>query len=214
MEELLLCSGMKRAGRILLDVDFSKQQVGDTFITDHSGENQFSLLKGSLASVITDPEMGKVMQMSNSVYTTPPDVIFDLTTIDFDLVIVSKLNPGGPARQVAFQTGDFTSGRIPGFSVSLNFDGGYRHLFLDTGSSYWRLYCSKLDNVWSTLTYKFRLKSQNQISVTESTTGDTQVIKGVTFGKGQRFAIGGSYPGNELTPMIGLLKSVKITEVV
>lgn len=210
MEELLLCSGKKKSN-VLLDIDFSKQSLGDRTIIDHSGNHVFSNSAGTAGTVVTDATVGKVMQMTGGLYVTQLNQLVDLREKNFDLVLVAKLN-SNTGTNVPWCTGDWNGSRILGLNLSMNYENNKQHMFIDGSLGYARVTCSRQDNTqWTTITFSARAGT---LSIKSDPGGFTGSITRIPFGKGDRMAIGGSYTGGNINYMLGFLKSLKITEVV
>lgn len=210
MLEMLLNSAV--VNKNILEIDFSKQSLGDKMIVDFSGNQVFTFASGTQGTVVSDATMGKVMQINGGLYTTATDQLVDLTKFDWDAEFIFK-TANNSTLMTLWATGDFNGGRIYGVNLSVNYNGDSQHFWIDNGG-YYRLICGRSDNTqWTTVVVKNRNNSQGRMTISSNPGNYNGSIWNVTFGKGQKMAIGGSYTGGTLNGFNGLIKSIKITRV-
>lgn len=210
MLEMLLNSAV--VNKNILEIDFSKQSLGDKMIVDFSGNQVFTFASGTQGTVVSDATMGKVMQINGGLYTTPTDQLVDLTKFDWDAEFVFKA-ANNSTLMTLWQTGDWNGSRIYGLSFAVNYNGNSQHLWVDNGN-YSRLTCGRLDNTqWTTVVVKNRNSKQSPMTISSTPGTYTGSIPATAFGKGSKMAIGGSYTGGALGGFNGLIKSIKITRV-
>lgn len=209
---MLFNAPKKSLGTNILEVDFAKQTLGDKTIKDFSGNHIFNFVSGTQGTVVTDPIMGNVMQMNGGLYTTATDQLIDLTKFDWDAEFIFK-TANNTTVMTIWDTGDWNGSRIYGLGFSANWNGNSQHLWIDNGN-YYRLTCGRSDNTqWTTVVVKNRNNSQGGMTISSNPGNYNGSIGQVTFGKGQKMAIGGSYTGGALNGFNGFLKSIKITRV-
>lgn len=210
MLEMLLNSAV--VNKDILEIDFSKQSLGDKMIVDFSGNHVFTFASGTQGTVVSDATMGKVMQINGGLYTTPTDQLVDLTKFDWDAEFVFKA-ANNSTLMTLWQTGDWNGSRIYGLSLAVNYNGNSQQLWVDNGS-FSRLTCGRLDNTqWTTVVVKNRNSEQSPMTISSNPGNYTGSIPSTAFGKGSKMAIGGSYTGGTLGGFNGFIKSIKITRV-
>lgn len=199
----------------IVDIDFSRQNVGDTFIHDSTGRI-YNTLYGSGAQVINDSSMGNVMYFpgTNSFYT-PINSTLELNSIDFDLECVFK-PLDARAYEVICETGNYSQDGtiIPGFSLTLNqFPSQYIQTFMcDSVQDYSRVL---LDGVY-TSDWEFIKMSvrSNSITISNSRTNVSNSYPRFNFGNGTHFSVGGSYVTAAYPYYFyGYIKSLRITKI-
>lgn len=196
---------------IILDIDFSKQSVGDEAVIDQTGIQIFKPYTTS-GSVISDPDKGNVYQV-NGLFQTDVDVITDLSNIDFTLTAVYK--PASTSPSVLFQNGDWNNRIVSGFSLSSNTsNGGGRTnecFCLWSGGAFTRLLStgSRQRDAWRTVVLTMS-KSTGVMTIMNDYTGVITSAPIRDIGPGERFGLFGSYtnPGSYL--FTGLVASIKI----
>lgn len=210
MLEMLLNSAV--VNKNILEIDFSKQSLGDKMIVDFSGNHIFTFTSGTQGTVVTDASMGNVMQINGGLYTTPVDQLVDLTKFDWDAEFVFKA-ANNSSLMTLWATGDWNGSRIYGVNFSANYNGNGQHFWIDNGT-FNRLTCGRLDNTqWTTVVVKNRNKSQGGMTISSNPGNYNGSVGQVGFGKGSRMSIGGSYTGGSLNGFNGLIKSIKIKRV-
>lgn len=207
------------ANTVLLDIDFSTQTVGDNFIRDNAG-SQFSLV-GTAGVVQYDSQLGhNVFQFSGSGYYVSQPIIsaskLDLTNRNLEIVVQFKPNRTSQIEGL-WETGNYSSRRIPGITCSLNqYPSTYFQYFLDNGATYNRVLMNGTNAMeWETITFTY-IKNVG-ITVKSSYYNNTQTFPAYPYGIGSKLSIGGSYVNAEVggTPYYfnGLLSKLKITEI-
>lgn len=196
----------------LLDIDFSRQDVGNTNVIDYSGRNNFTRVRGTSAVVAFDAVLNSnVMTVSaNTMYTAPINAFLNLVNINFEINVVFKTT--STAVQCPWCTGDWNGTRIPGINFSLNANAAnYMQWFIDNGSSFNNIITGGTNTqVWEDVT--FRCTSTEMI-VINNRLGTTQNFPRYTYGAGTSLALFGSYTGGTANPFIGSMQKLHIKKI-
>lgn len=203
----------------LLDIDFSTQSVGDTFIRDNAG-TQFPLTAGKAGIVQYDSTIGKnVFVFNNGYYRCAPFAAgskLDLSNKDFEVVVQFKSNTTA-AVQGLWETGNYGQRRILGISCYVNqFPSQYFQYFIDDGAAYNRVLLNGSNPmVWDTITMT-RIRSVG-ITLKSQYYNSTQQFPTWGIGAGYCLSIGGSYVNYEAGGLPyffnGSIAKLKITEI-
>lgn len=119
-----------------IDIDFSRQSIGQSTILDASGRTWTGSGSGNL--VENDPALGKVMRFTGGQhYTTPLTKDLALNTSDF--VIDMTVKSGDTVINGFGGTGDYGNlGPLPGFGLGFNqFADTYAQNFLMANNGDW-----------------------------------------------------------------------------
>lgn len=199
--------------KILLDIDFSRQNIGDSNVYDFSQNSVFSLISGTAGTVQYDSTIGSnVMSLSGTGrYISPINKATDLTNRSFIIESTFKCNTTSP--MVLWETGDWNGSRIPGMLHSMNsFPSTYNQYFMDDGSQYNRVLLNGTNTLeWETITFIYN--KGVGISTYRKLTDTTQTFPAYPYAKGINLSIFGSYTGGNEYFFNGLVKSIKITEL-
>lgn len=202
----------------ILDIDFSTQNVGDTFIRDNAG-TQFSLI-GTAGMVQYDSTLGKnVFKFSGAGYYKSPQIYsgtrLDLTNKSFEVVLQFKATTTSQIQDI-WETGNYSYRRIYGICNSINqYPSTYFQWFMDNGR-YNRVLMNGVNPLaWDTVTITYIKNSD--ITVKSQYYNSTQTFPAYGFGMGTNLSIGGSYVNAEVggAPFYftGSLAKLKITEI-
>lgn len=212
MLESLLMGQKTRDPNVLVDIDFSRQAVGDTTIADAAGNTWARTLgSGTNPVVVNDAEMGNVMQFSGSGYFSLPMIErLKLSKKNFLLEIVLKCTTDYTK---VFGTGDYPT--PSGFVISVNqYSATYLQMFMEnTGSTFYRVLPAVTNNGgWATARFK-RTYGSNVVGTVLRNGAQvaTYTQNSQTFGDGGGIWIGTTpgAPGSQLFK--GSIKSIKLT---
>lgn len=202
----------------LLDIDFSTQSVGDTFIRDNAG-TQFPLASGIAGIVKYDSELGHNVFQFNGGYYKSPSITsgskLDLTNRSFEIVLQFKPTTSSQVQGI-WETGNWNQRRVYGITCSINqYPSTYFQYFMDNGT-YNRVLMNGTNQLaWETITYTY-IKNVG-ITVKSQYYNNTQTFPAYGYGMGLNLSIGGSYVSAEVggAPyyFTGLLSKLKITEI-
>lgn len=193
----------------VLDIDFSRQNVGDTNIIDFTGNNIFQQdgVTG-LGTVEYNSTIGSnVMRFNSSRYSTAMKSVLQLRDVEFRIVMVINNNNASTGEIIC--TGDYNGARIPGFNFNNTRNGstGTNYaLFMDDGGNFVNHQFGVALNVGWDVVEIHRDKLGFHCTVNGVTTSFAQYFPG----NGTKFAIGGSYTGGTNVYWNGLMKSLYI----
>lgn len=198
---------------IVLDIDFTRQSIGDTTVLDTKG-HIFSKVGGGTSTVQTDASKGNVMQFNgNTYFTTPITADLQLSNHDFEVRIVYK-SSGTSGEQIVFCTGDYYT--VPtitaGFLLTLFNNTGTQLFCTDASGNFTRCQYSYTGGTWRDISFLWTTSTkQMRIRDNDSNTviGTYTVPNGI--GDGTQFTVGGSYlRGATANTLVGSIKSIKI----
>ncbi len=201
-------------GIVVLDIDFNRQRVGDTFVQDAKGHT-FTKFGTGTAVVQTDSTGGKgnVMQFSTGTYfSTPIDNSIKLSNKHFEIRTVFRSN--STSEQMLFSTGDYySSGSIVGGMLLSLFNSTGTQLFCtDSTGNFTRCLFSYTVNTWRDISFTWEPVSKSLVIYDNDT---KSVLQAYTvpngFGDGTQFAIAGSYVRGTIANLSGAIKSIKVT---
>lgn len=195
---------------VVLDIDFSRQSVGDTHIIDWSMNSTFNLAVGTTAGIVEyNSGIGtNVMKFNNSRYITAMNEYLSLVgeTFEISLVLNSANNPVGEI----FCTGDYNGSRIPGMNLSNNPANTAYQMFMDNGIAFSTvLFGPSTNNAWDRVTYKV----QDVTSINTTVNGNKQTFTFRPYGNGTSFSIASSYTGGTPVFWNGYLQKLKIVKL-
>lgn len=194
---------------LVLDIDFERQNIGDTGITDFTGNSTFMLASGTTAGVVeyNSTIQSNVMKFNSSRYDSMMNAFLTLPGNNFEIQIV--LNNNSSAVGEIICTGDYNGARIPGMNLNNNRGANNYGLFLDNGSTYETLFFGAVPNTgWNTVIFRY-----DSSGITCTVNGVKSTFPSRTFGTGTKFAIGGSYTGGSPVYWNGYLKSIKLLRI-
>ena len=197
---------------ILLDIDFSEQELGTRNIVDKSEHSVFSLVRGVGGIVQYDADIGtNVMVIStDSRYQTAMNTYLDLVGKNYEIHIVFKSTSS--TSQYVYGTGDWNGSRIPGINFNLNQNSAnYMQWFIDTGSVFNRISTGGTRVVlWEDLTLRV---TSTAMVVINNRLGTTVSYPRYGYGTGTIFSLFGSYTGGTPNPFIGSVQKLKIVKI-
>lgn len=202
----------------LLDIDFSTQSVGDTFIRDNAG-SQFNLM-GTAGTVQYDSTLGhNVFNFSGAGYYKSPAITsgskLDLTNRSFEIIVQFKSNTASQVQGI-WETGNWNQRRVYGIACTVNqYPSTYFQYFMDNGSYNRVLMNGTNPLAWETITFTY-IKNSG-ITVKSEYYNNTQTFPAYGLGMGLNLSIGGSYVSAEAGGLpyyfTGSLSKLKITEI-
>lgn len=195
---------------VLLDIDFSTQNVGDTEIIDNTGHSIFSLASGTSSGVVEYNSVigSNVMKFNNTRYISPMNQWLTLPGTSYEIQLVLN-NNNAPVGEILC-TGDYNGSRIPGMNLANSPSSTSYQMFLDSGTSYSTIYFGTVPNTgWDTVSYKV-----TSTGIYTNVNGVKQTHPVRAYGTGTNFAIGSSYTGGTPVYWNGYLKSLKITRII
>lgn len=191
MIEMLLSSSKHSSN--IIDIDFSRQNLGDNFIIDHYGNKTFSVARGTPGQVVLDTSLNKkVMQFTGAVFSCSN---LNLKQ-DKGFIIEVQFKASVSTSAGIFATGMYPDevGRVPGISFAINqYPENYIQLFLDPGGANWKRLFFNGPNTsqWENL----RITYTPGVSwvLEKLTTGEKVTYPAYGFGPGTglNFALGG-----------------------
>lgn len=203
---------------LLLDVDFSTQTVGDTFIRDNAG-TQFNLM-GTAGMVQYDSQLGQnVFKFSGAGYYKSPSITsgskLDLTNRSFEIIVQFKPNTTSQVQGI-WETGNWSQRRVQGIACTLNqYPSTYFQYFMDNGSYNRVLMNGTNPLAWETITFTY-IKNSG-ITIKSQYYNTTQTFPAYGYGMGLNLSIGGSYvsaeAGGSAYYFTGSLAKLKINEI-
>lgn len=193
MNEMLIATGgRKYNSEALLEIDLTRQAVGDTTLVDWSGKNPLTLAAGS--GIVKDlPSIGRAMEFAGgSLFQTDHPV--DLSTDPMQIeVIFQTYSP--TTTQVVWCSGDYAQRIVGGLShYALVGVGGHQLFATDNGGTYTR--CS-LGNSLQVFNLSITTDPKNKKFVVKNNISNSIQSFDVPYwiGKGERLSVGGSYVG-------------------
>lgn len=199
----------------LIDIDFTRQQLGDTFVTDARG-HVFSKVGTGTGVVQNDPSHGLVMTFDGLVYfSTPMMNNISLSQKHFEMRMVFKCTYSG--QNIPFSTGDYYT--VPtlqgGFDIILFHSFGTQLFATDDAGLFTRCPFDYTLNAWADMTFTW-LPTTNTMTITNNDTHvSTDFVIPAGFGNGTQMALGASYTRPVgVNTFIGSIKSLVIKELV
>lgn len=218
MLELMMAKGKKSADLkgMAYALDFSKQNVGDLFLTNQSSNNfQLPVIGTNMAGmgVIDHPSIGRCFQFNGSTYfgIRGDSPVKGLTSGDFDIEFgILRTNS---AFLNILSTGNYDATLSSGFTVSMDqfVDPSLQYFIVDRPTTaYDRYYAPGRNN----LTYTEYLISQrgNVLTLKNVTSGDSSIVNGPRrIVDDEYLSVGGSMDTNGRT-LSGYLKYLRINK--
>lgn len=202
-------------GTVVLDIDFNRQNIGDTSMIDAKGH---VFTKNGVGSTVvqndTFASKGHVMVFGTGAYFSTP-MVNDLKLHDkkFELRVVYRSQ--STSEQFLFSTGDYySSGSIVGgMLLSLfNATGGTQLFCTDSTGTFTRCYYSYSVNTWRDISFIWTPGSNiMQIYDNDTKTLLQTYTVPAGFGDGTQFSVGGSYVRGTVGNLNGAIKSLKVT---
>ena len=199
---------------IVLDINFSRQSVGDNSVTDFSASPHiFQKLNAGAGSVVYDSTLdSNVMFFNGAVFSTPMVLDLQLSTKKFEIDVMYKSTSS--AIQVIYGTGYYpdVTNRVSGMCHQIGQYVGNDQYFLDNGSTFQRNLLDQSDtSVWQRLVYT-RLNGttnikryRNSVLINSSSNYPEQ-----TFANGTSFGIGGYYPTPGVSNFLGYMQYLRV----
>lgn len=215
MQEILMVGGAKKSD-FILEVDVTRQAVGDTTLVDWSGNQTFTLA-GSGPVVADVAGIGKVMQFLSAqgrgYFQTqkPIDLSKDQMSIN---VVFQCLN--NSLTQMVWCTGDYSTRIISGLAhYAMVGVGGHQLFPTDSAGNFTRCSINGPQSQVFDLTIQ-TLPATKQLRVKNNVSGEVQLFSAPSwFGAGDRLAVGGSYVGGlTYAPFQGYIKKLTIAKMV
>ncbi|QCW18647.1 structural protein [Salmonella phage SE_PL] len=215
--------------KMILDVDYSTQEIGSTGVPDRAGNqflqrSQIGTINPVAGTVVYDDEIGSnVLDCTNSsAYFRTLNPVKG-TKLDFslynafDIEYRMKCSPIGG--QTLFETGNYNSRRISGFVNAFNqYSSTYNQVFIDWGNNYARVLPTWANpNAWDTIKMEFR--KGISITVHSELFNETQTFPWyqILSPVNQYFSLFGSYVDgdNNANPVLfkGRIQYIKMREV-
>lgn len=194
---------------IVLDIDFSKQNVGDTNIVDWSQNSVFSLAAGTtIGTVEFNADIGtNVMKFNNSRYITAMNEHLSLVGTAFEIRLVLN-NNSAPVGEI-FCTGDYNGSRIPGMNLSNNPANTAYQMFMDNGNTFSPLLFGPMYNTgWDQVSFKIK-----DSIITTVVNGNEQTFPSRPYGNGTFFSVASSYTGGTPVFWNGYLQKLTIIKL-
>ncbi len=212
MEEILLAGSPKQQGLTVLDVDPSKQSLGQTTLLDIYG-HQFTKVGTGITTIQDVEGHGRVMSFPGSTYFETP-MTEDISMSIGNFEVRSEFYLAGISTMTVWATGDYVSaGNIVGGVMQCpNLSGGSQYFVTDSAGNFVRCYFTPaapgwndFSMVWDSTTKIMKIINNNNPLATQQYT----IPNG--FGNGTKLSIGGSYPrGTGGNTMIGYLSRLRI----
>lgn len=212
MEEMLLTGVSKSPGITVLDVDPSKQALGETNLVDVYG-HQFTKVGTGTTTVQDVSGHGRVMSFPGSTYFETP-MVADISLFNGKFEVRSEFYLSGISTMTVWATGDYVSaGNIVGGIMQCpNLNGGSQYFVTNSAGVFVRAYFTPaapgwndFSMFWDPTTKIMKIVNNNNPLATQQ----YSIPSG--FGNGTKLSIGGSYPrGTSGNTMIGYLKRLRI----
>lgn len=212
MEEMLLTGGAKSPGITVLDIDPSKQALGDTALVDVYG-HPFTKVGTGNATVQDVADHGRVMSFPGSTYFETP-MTADISMAVGKFEVRSEFYLNNTATMAVWATGDYvTTGNIVGGVLQVpNLSGGSQYFVTDNIGNFVRAFFipaapgwNDFSMVWDSTAKVMKIVNNNNPLATQ------QYTIPYGFGNGTKFSVGGSYPrGVGSYTMQGYLKRLRI----
>lgn len=199
---------------ILLDIDFTRQNIGDTFITDAIGHT-FSKTGTGSAVVENDATLGHVMTFAGASYFSTPMVNdLKLSTIAFDLRIQFKSTTTG--ENIPFCTGDYPSAGtiVAGMLLTVFNNTGSQLFCTDSIGNFTRCIFPYAVNTWRDISFIWTPGTKQMKIVDNDTStvlGTYTVSSGI--GDGTSLSIGASYVRGLTATFVGSIKKILIKKL-
>lgn len=202
-----------QTGQYVLNLDFTRQTVGDTNIIDYStNSHTFTKLNTGQANIVLDSTLGtNVMYFNGAVFSTPmvDDLKLQSKYFEIDVVYKSFSN----AIQVLYGTGYYpdVTNRIAGLCHQIKQYDGNDQYFLDDGTTYNRnLISASTESQWQRLIYSRTSGGVNIKRYRNGTLVNQISFADYPYGNGTYFGVGGYYqtPANYL--FYGYMQYLKV----
>lgn len=201
----------------LLEIDFSRQNVGDQFLVDWTGQSTFTRATGNNTGVVEfNATLGtNVMRFNSGRFDAAMNQYLNLTNRNIEISMVVN-NNNATAGEI-FCTGDFNGSRVYGMNLSNTLNGTNRYqLWLDNAGFVRVNFGAGLPNTgWDTIV--IRIINNTAPGYTQ---GITTTVNGIStnfglssYGVGNKFTIGASYTGGTPVYWNGLMQSLQIKEL-
>lgn len=201
------------SGKTVLDIDFNRQNIGDTSIHDANG-HVFTKFGSGSAQVQNDTysAKGNVMIFSGSTYFSTP-MVDDLKLSNKIFEIRAVFRAQLSSEQMVFCSGDYySSGSIVGGILLSLFNNTGSQLFCtDSTGTFTRCYFGYGANTWRDISFLWN-PATKAMTIYDN---DAHVIVytytvSAGFGDGTQFSIAGSYIRGNVANLTGAIKSIKI----
>lgn len=212
MEEMLLVGAEKSPGVTVLDVDPSKQTLGDTNLVDVYG-HAFTKVGTGSTTVQDVSGHGRVMSFPGSTYFETP-MVEDLNLFGVKVEVRSEFYLAGISTMTVWATGDYVSAGniVGGIMMCPNLNGGSQYFVTNSAGVFVRAFFTPaspgwndFSMFWDPTTKVMKIVNNNNAAATQQYT----VPNG--FGNGTKLSIGGSYPrGVGSNTLIGYLKRLRV----
>lgn len=196
----------------LLNLDFTRQLLGDTNVIDYSSKSRiFTKLNTSTANIVHDNTLQcNVMYFDGGVFSTSITPDLQLSTKYFEIDVMYKSTSS--STQVLYGTGYYPDipNRIPGLSHQIGQFTGQDQFFLDDGVNYQRNLLVGSDTQWQRLVY-----TRNAAGVDIKRYKNGSLVNEITysnfpFSDGTSFGLGGYYKTPSQWSFHGYMKYLKI----
>lgn len=220
MQELLAINPRQKSGatgEVLLDIDFSKQVVGDVNVIDQTGKGTFTKTGTGVAKVEDDP-YGRCFNFSSGASLFTAGRVIDLSTVAVEIRLTAKVtSAGGTANKMAWCTGDYPSAFVAGicqYNVIASGSSPPQLFVVDGSRNYSRLPTGETYDAIN----EFIITTdpvKREITIEELAHGKKTVQKPTDwFGPGTNFSFGGSYVGGvNYAPYLGKIWKLKIQKM-
>lgn len=218
MQELLAINPKtdnRATGEILLDIDFSKQTVGDVEVIDHSGNHVFTKTGTGMAKVEDDP-YGRCFNFSSgsSLFSTGKAIDLSKDAVEIR-VSLKTTSAGGAANKMSWCSGDYPGTFVAGVCQYSMIGSLAPQVFIvDNSRNYHRCPTGEILNVVNEFITTIE-PQKREITVEEMVSGQKLVYKpAYWFGPGTNFSFGGSYVGGvNYAPYLGKIWKLKIQKM-
>lgn len=197
----------------VVNLDFSRQLVGDTNVIDYSSKSRiFTKLNNLQADIVYDSTLdSNVMFFNGAVFSTPITQDFALSNQYFEIDVMYKSTKG--AIQVLYGTGYYpdVTNRIPGISHQIGQYSGQDQYFLDNDNTYQRNLISGSDMYqWQRLVYTRNSAGVNIKIYRNGGLASQITYSNYPFSNGTSFGVGGYYKTPTQWNFYGYMKYLKI----
>lgn len=202
------------SGKVVLDIDFSRQSIGDTNILDANG-HVFTKFGSGLAQVQNDTfgSKGNVMVFSGSSYYATP-MVNDLRLHDKIFELRAVFRSQASSEQMIFCSGDYYSAGaiVGGFLLTLFNNTGTQLFCTDSTGNFTRCFFGYTVSTWRDISFLWT-PGTNIMRIYDNDTNTLLQTYTVPagFGDGTQFSIAGSYIRGNVANLNGAIKSIKIT---
>lgn len=213
----LLQYGNKRvvSNEYEINLDFSRQALGDTNIIDYSYKNRlFTKLNSLEGKIVLDNMLNEnVMYFNGAVFSTPLDADIMLSGKNYEFDVMYKRNSARNSIQVLYGTGYYPdeTNNIPGFAHQILQYMGDDQYFLQNDSTYIRHFVGgQLVSDWQRVVYR---KVDSNVTITRYVDGviaNQSTYTAFECSNGQTFGVGGYFKTPTTTNFYGYMKYLKL----